>query len=245
MGYVGEIGKRLTLTVTYVKSFDYVDYKFSYYGTTHYTHIFKDERGNTLVWKSTNPVEYVNDGIENPNRKGDLEFATEKSKVELTGTVKEHSLYKDAEQTVLTRCKFKLIERAKSIAEIDAERRETQLNSLGQGDEVWTMPYRQFKAHYSDCETIVGSYNDHTNSRGVPHGDPTIDVIIRAGRLKKSGVRGEHYSGFEFTTDDGRKICYRAISEETARKRMRKEYPDSDNWECTHIYNYRDTHKIW
>lgn len=245
MAYVGEVGKRIKIVATYKKSFDYTDYKFSYYGTTHYTHIFEDVSGNTLVWKTTNPVEYINDGKENPNRKGDVEFTPVGSVVEIAGTVKEHGSYKDKEQTVLTRCKFNLIERAKTEWEIQQEKAEAQRASIGENDIVWTMPYRQYKAHYSDCETVIGSFDAHENSRGVPHGEPTIDVIIREGRLKKSGVRGEHYRGFEFTAEDGTKVVYRAISEETARKRLKKEYPNSENWECTKIYNYQDVHRIW
>lgn len=246
MAYIGEIGKRLTITVTYKARFEYTDYKFSYYGTTHFTHIFEDAEGNTIVWKSTNMVEYINDGKANPNRKGDVEFVTKGSTVELIGTVKEHSTYKDTEQTVVTRCKFKLVELAKTACEIAAEKAEAQLASIGAKDIIWEMPYRQYKEHYSDCETVIGSYNDHTNSRGVPHGDPTIKVIIREGRLKKSGVRGEHYKGFQFTSVDGETVVtYRAISEETARKRMKKEHPGSESWECTKIFNYQDVHRIW
>ena len=108
MAYISEIGKRITITAVYKKSFDFVDYKFSYYGTTHHIHTFEDAEGNTIVWKSTNPVDYV-EGDE-------YKFIPTGSIVELTGTVKEHSIYKETEQTVVTRCKFKLIERAKTKA---------------------------------------------------------------------------------------------------------------------------------
>lgn len=237
MAHIGEIGKRIKIAVTFKKSFEYVDYKFSYYGTTHYIHSFEDAEGNVIVWKTTNLVEYIEDG--------ECKFVTEGSVVELTGTVKDHSIYKDTEQTIVNRCKFKLIERAKTEWELEQEKVEAQMATIGEGDYIWEMPYRQYKEHYSDCETIIGSYDRHEDSRGVPLDNPTIKVIIRAGRLKKSGVRGEHYKGFEFTTDEGKKITYRAISEETARKRMKKEYPNSDNWECTRIYNYQKVHRIY
>lgn len=245
MGYIGEIGKRMTVTVTYKHRFEYTDYKFSYYGTTHFTHIFEDADGNIIVWKSTNMVEYINDGSENPKRKGDLEFVTKGSKVELTGTVKEHSMYKDQEQTAVTRCKFKLVERAKTDDEIRQEKLEAQLASIGEHDLVWEMYYRQYKAHYSDCETIIGSYDEHLDSHGNATDHATIKVIIREGRLKNSGVRGQHFRGYEFTSDEGKTVCYRAVSEENARKQMKKEFPNSDNWECTKIYNYQDVHRIW
>jgi hypothetical protein len=246
MAHIGEIGKRMTIRVTFKKSYDYVDYKFSYYGTTHYIHTFEDSDGNIIVWKSTNPVETINDGKENPNRKGDVVFIPTGSIVDLTGTVKEHGMYKDTEQTVVTRCKFSLVERAKTQQEIQQERIEAQQASIGENDIIWEMPYRQYKEHYSDCETVIGSFNRHEDSHGNPHGDPTIKVIIREGRLKASGVRGQHYRGFEFTTDTGSKVCYRAISEETARKRMKKEFPtrNTESWECTKIYSYQDVHRI-
>jgi len=236
MAYIGEIGKRIAVKVTYKKSFEYKDYKFSYYGTTHYIHNFVDAEGNTIVWKSTKLVEYV---------EGDkCEFVTEGSVVELTATIKDHSVYKETEQTVVSRCKFKMLERAKTAYEIKQEKVKAQEASIGEGDYVWEMPYRQYKEHYSDCETIIDSFDRHEDSRGYAHGEPTIKVIIRAGRLKKSGVRGEHYKGFKFTTDTGATVTYRAISEETARRRMKKEYPNSDNWQLTEIFNY-NMHKIW
>lgn len=247
MAHIGTIGKRMTVTVTYKKRFEYTDYKFSYYGTTHLTHIFEDAEGNTIVWKSTNMVEYINDGSENPKRKGDLEFAPQGSIVELTGTVKEHSQYKDCDQTVVTRCKFKLVTLPKSEDEIQQEKAEAQRATLGEHDDVWEMPYRQYKAHYSDCETIIGSYDPHVDSHGNPVGHATIKVIIREGRLKASGVRGKHYSGYQFTDPFGFHFTYRAVSEENARKQMKKEFPDRDceSWELTKIFNYQDVHRIW
>ena len=245
MGYIGEIGKRLTVKAVYKKSFEYVDYKFSFYGTTHFIHTFEDSEGNIIVWKSTNTVFEINDGKENPNRKGDTEVITKGSTVELTGTVKDHTTYKDTEQTVVTRCKFKMIERAKTADEIRQEKIEAQKATLTDKDFVWEMPYRQYKQHYSDCETIIGSFDEHLDSRGIPHGDPTIKVIIREGRLKNSGVRGQHFSYFTFENGEGQKVSYRAVCEENARKQMKKEYPESDNWECTKIDRFSINRGLW
>ena len=237
MAYISEVGKRITIKVTYKKSFHWVDTKYSYYPTTHYIHHFVDAEGNTIVWKSTNIVEYV-EGRE-------CKFVTEGSVVELTGTVKEHSTYKEVEQTVVTRCKFKLIEAAKTEWEIQQEKAEAQMQTIGENDIIWEMPYKQYKEHYSDCETIIGSYDAHIDSRGIPTGHATIKVIIRDGRLKKSGVRGQHFSGYQFRTEDGKLVTYRAVSEETARKQMKKEFPNSDeSWECVKVFNY-NTHRIW
>ena len=234
MAYIGEIGKRLTVTAVYKKRVEYTDYKFSYYGTTHFIHLFEDVEGNTIIWKSTNLVEYINDGSEDPKRKDDLEFVTKGSTVELTGTVKEHGQYKDMEQTVVSRCKFKLVERAKTEDEIRQEKIEAQKATLTDKDFIWEMPYRQYKEHYSDCETIIGSFNRHEDSRGIPQSDPTIKVIIREGRLKNSGVRGQRFSYYTFQKDNHVRT-YRAVCEENARKQMKKEFHDADYWECVKI----------
>ena len=114
-----------------------------------------------------------------------------------------------------------------------------QRESLADGDMVWRMPYKQYKDHYSDCETIKGSYEFDERKGSF------IEVIIRAGRLKNSGVRGEHFSGYQFRTDDEKLVCYRAVSEENARKQMKKDFPQSDeSWECVQIFRYA-THKTW
>lgn len=234
MAHIGEIGKRMTIRVTFKKSYEYVDYKFSFYGTTHFIHTFEDAEGNIIVWKSTNTVEYV-EGDE-------CKFIPTGSTVDLTGTVKEHGMYKDTEQTVVTRCKFKLVERAKTKAEIRQEQIEAQQATIGENDFIWEMPYRQYKEHYSDCETIIGSFDRHEDSRGIPHGDPTIKVIIREGRLKPNGVRGKFIYGFVFQTDNGGEVTYRAVCEENARKHMKKEFPNSDDWKCVEIFHHRRGH---
>jgi hypothetical protein len=60
------------------------------YGTTFF-HVMRDDNGNSLVWRSSS----------HSYGEGD--------KYALTGTVKEHGEYKGEPQTVLTRCKCKLV----------------------------------------------------------------------------------------------------------------------------------------
>lgn len=87
--YVGEIGQRVTIEATYVRSAWYEAKSFAGYGTeTRYIHIFVDADGNKIVWK-TGSVFEIPDG----------------SKVIVKGTVKAHEEYKDEKQTILTRCK--------------------------------------------------------------------------------------------------------------------------------------------
>ena len=94
--YVGDVKQRLTMKVTYIGSASFEVKSFAGYGTEEmYVHMFKDEAGDKLVWKTGSPLD------RNIINEGDL--------VELTGTVKEHKEYKDEKQTVLTRCKVKAV----------------------------------------------------------------------------------------------------------------------------------------
>lgn len=223
--HIGNIGDKISAQVKLVHEFEYTDYSFSYYGTTHNTYIMEDGEGNLYVWKTTSCMGTWDketgewDGI----HRGDTLI--------ITGKVKEHSEYKGVKQTVLTRCKSSLVGHGKDPIQ---EKSEKQTQSLEAGDFIWEMPYRQYKEHYSDCETVVDSYDSE---------NATIKVIIRAGRLKASGVRGKHFAGYCFETPYGYKKTYRAVSEENARKQMLKEYPDSENWELVDIFMY--INKSW
>lgn len=87
--YVGEIGNKINSVVTLVKSTWWEQPAYCGFGTdTMYCHIFKDENGNVLVWKTANGL-----GID------------EGAIVNVKGTIKDHKEYKEEKQTVLTRCK--------------------------------------------------------------------------------------------------------------------------------------------
>lgn len=87
--YVGSIGDRLDVTTN---NFACVSSWNGYYGMT-YLYKFTDESNNVFVWYATNPVE-------DPERV-----------VSVKGTVKDHAIYNEAKQTVLTRCKVTLSEK--------------------------------------------------------------------------------------------------------------------------------------
>lgn len=234
--YIGSIGDRITADVKMVSIFEYQDYKFSYYGATRYIYTMRDDAGNVLVYKSG---AYLAIKIGNKDRWGNpVETGIRRGdKISISGMVKDHSEYKGTKQTVLQRVRVKaLIERQPTKQELEDKKREEQIASLADGDFRWRMPYRQYKEHYSDCEILAGSFDDGCDSRGRKIAETTVEVIIRDGRLKNSGVRGKHFYGFEFRTDNGCLVCYRAVSEENARKRMLKDYPESGSWECNHIY---------
>lgn len=91
--YVGEIGQRITVKGTFVKTAWFNVQSFSGFGEdTMYIHTFKDADGNVLVWKTGRGLSDI-----------DLSYG---EMVEIKGTVKQHSEYKDEKQTVLTRCKI-------------------------------------------------------------------------------------------------------------------------------------------
>lgn len=236
--YIGTVGSKISAEVTLTGIHEYTDYKFSYYGTTHYIYTMKDTDNNVLVWKTTSTLgfNFTDDkGCEQYDviRKGDS--------LTISGTIKEHGEYKGTNQTVLTRCKFQFISHAPTKQDMDNNKAAEQLASLVEGDLVWEMPYKQYKEHYSDCEIVAGSYCTNENTDKIS----TIKVIIRKGRLKNSGVRGQHFKGWEFTSDEGKKVCYRAVSEENARKQMLKDFSNSNNWECTRVYDHKDRNRYF
>lgn len=92
--YVGEIGEKITVTVTWEGSPYFERRSFSGFGTeTCYIHRFRDPDGNLIIWKSLCgfPLDDVNNG----------------ETVVLSGTVKEHSEYKGEKQTLILRAKVK------------------------------------------------------------------------------------------------------------------------------------------
>lgn len=239
---------RITVEVTMANIYKYEAPAYGYGYETRYIYTMQDEAGTVYVWKTTswmciNVYEGVNPKTANFfDNKG---IAYEKhginkgDKVIITASVKGQGEYKGQTQTELTR--VKIVERTHDAAEERAQKRESkkeeQLNSLQGEDFVWEMPYRQYKDHYSDCETVIDSYNDHDGMYPA-----SIKVIIREGRLKNSGVRGQHYSGYEFffVDTDGKKarVCYRAVCEENAMKRLYKEFPEAKEVTPGKIYMY-------
>lgn len=239
MAYIGTVGQKIKADVTVVGIYEYTSYAFSYYGTTSYIYTMKDADGNVLVWKTTSYMSVKTD--EKDWHGDDVYYGIRKNdKISITGTVKEHSTYKDEEQTVLNRVKVKLIEKTITWEEKVAMKQEEQIATLSEEDFIWTMPYKQYKEHYSDCETLYGSYNKHEDESVRTHQfiPASIDVIIRKGRLKASGVRGEHFSGYQMENEIGQRITYRAVNEDNALKRVQKDFPEH-TWQCVRIYNYR------
>lgn len=101
--YVGNVGDKLNIEVTYVGSAHFKVKSFSGYGEdTMYVHNFKDADGNKLIWKTSRSL-----GVWLDN--GDWVHWENGQACTLKGAIKEHKEYKDEKQTVLTRCKVEKI----------------------------------------------------------------------------------------------------------------------------------------
>lgn len=87
--YVGEVGEKVAFKGTYIRTGSWEQKAYAGYGmTTMFIHTFKDADGNVFTWKT--------------QRSFAFECGTN---VDVKGTVKAHSEYKDEKQTELTRCK--------------------------------------------------------------------------------------------------------------------------------------------
>ena len=83
---------------------------------------------------------------------------------------------------------------------------------------IETKLYRRYKKSFSDCETVLGSYDKDRK---------TIDVMLPDGRMKPSGVRGQTFKYMEFTGVEnatGRPVrcTIKAICRDNAIKRLSK-----------------------
>jgi len=82
--YIGTIGEKIQTELTYINTFSFE----TQWGAGH-IHKFLDAEGNVFIWKSSKYIE-VDQG----------------QKVKIKGTIKDHSEYAGAKQTILTRCKI-------------------------------------------------------------------------------------------------------------------------------------------
>lgn len=221
--YIGEVGKRYEMTLTLKKRFSF-PVTIGWKTEDMYIYSFEDADGNVYIWKTTAIMGMDKEvPIKNGDSRWEYDFMNNGDTAVVKATVKEHSEYKGTEQTVLSRVTVKSISHVPTKYEIAEAKRTEQLQTLADGDFIWNMPYRQYKSHYADCETLANSYSRE---------DATIGVIIRKGRLVNSGVRGKHFGGYVLTVD-GKHVSYRAVSWENAEKRCRADFPNSVIESCT------------
>ncbi len=199
----------MTITATLI-------YRFTYENPFSYSkwdegrgYIFKDER-RKYIWKTTGH------GMQDKNKESVKCVIGNKYSFE--ATEKGVITYKDEEETVLIRCKnFECVAEKEYAPVKKGITKAEQMATLKEGDQIITMDYARYKKHYSDCEKVVGSYVAFGCGEG---GEQYIDVIVRAGRMKNSGVRGKSYGYYRFETPEGEYIDLKAISEETASRRV-------------------------
>ena len=220
-----------TKVVRFIKESKYERPSFDWNRYSETVHIYKlqDEDGKIYVWKTTGLLakeeRIYRDGV-------DWDCVTTcipvDSVIKIKFSIKEESEYKGEKQTVIQRVKvLEIIYKAQTEEEKREVYKENQLDSLQEGDFIWKrMPYRQYKNHYADCEKIIDSYNCE---------EGTIDVIIRAGRLKNSGVRGQCYYYWVFKDDTKELVrTIKAVSFENAYNRVTKENPGHE-WDLDHF----------
>ena len=217
MAYIGTIKERMNMVVTLVSEYAYCT-RFGYTEQVNYIYKFKDDEDNEIVWKTAKVI-----GKETENR---FEAVIKGDRIKIKATIKAHSIYRDNEQTVITRVKvLDIIEKAFTQEEKDEIKQAEQLETLTGEDFIYTMPYRQYKEHYADCELLAGSWNEQ---------ERTVGVIVREGRLKNSGVRGRQFADYMFKNGE-RCRCIYAVSEENAWKRLEKEMDDFEDWHLDFI----------
>ena len=183
---------RVEKKVSVVGIFHYDRRRYAGYGVETVNIYKMADESDIYVWKTTSDLSF-----------DDYQIYKD-SVIVIVATVKGESEYNGEKQIEVNRVKVKeVIELGKSWEQIQAEREETkeakraeQIASIKGGDFIWTMPYRQYKERYADCETVIDSF---VRPRfGVSH----IDVIIREGRLKASGVRGKHFHSYRLEWED-------------------------------------------
>lgn len=216
---------RIELTVKFLKKGSYT----SYYGFVEneiLVFTFEDVNIKKLyVWKTS----------------GSGFNANYNSILRIKGTIKCETEYKGIKQIEIQRVKLlEVVERAKTKQELaeekekeQEEKEKEQLASLKDGDTILTMTYKNFKEHYSDCETLANSFFRNSKKQA------SIKVIVRNGRLKNSGVRNKHFYGYRLLNKKTKTTsCFRAVCAENAYKQAVKAFPETniEQWEVVNIY---------
>lgn len=234
---------RIDIKVTMKNIYEYQAPAFGYGMETRYIYTMVDDEGKTYVWKTKTYIchRYEDEHgweIDAKGRRWAYLHMDKGDIFRISATVEGEGWYKDQPQTILSRVTVKEV--IFSNAQELQRRIDEQQASIQEGDIVRRMAYSAYKEHYSDCETIIDSYAvDEERKNGKLFAVPRIDVIIRAGRLKASGVRDEHFRGYELHwVQNGQEAyhTFRAVSEENAIKQCRKMFPEAQEITCWKIY---------
>jgi hypothetical protein len=91
--YVGEVGTKQELELTYIRTVS----MYGAYGEN-YLVIFRDENNNEIVWTTANGISHLTNNAVSSSDSG--------KKVKLFTTIKAHKMYQNKKQTYITRPKF-------------------------------------------------------------------------------------------------------------------------------------------
>ena len=101
--YVGNIGEKISVKVKYINTYTY-DTRF---GSSN-IHLFIDDNGNIFKWSTNRRLEFtLNDNHSNYSQQY---FLDKGAIIQLSGKIKDHNEYRNQKQTVLTRCKYDVLE---------------------------------------------------------------------------------------------------------------------------------------
>lgn len=115
--FVGAVGDKIQLEVTFINDFWYEKPSFSrpWEMETIRGYVFKTDDGNTLIWKTTGSLGYdsiVPDDaktcnyIDENGKKHDWILPEYGDRITIKGTIKEHQEYRNVNQTILNRVKW-------------------------------------------------------------------------------------------------------------------------------------------
>ena len=138
-----------------------------YYGDSGIRHIYKflDHEDNIFTWFTSKVI-----GIDFIDDKGNegWKFINEGDIISISAVIKEIGTYKGEDQVILTRCKILAIVKEAMFTEekITLLKRTIQLAKYDKNSiyyEIKTVPYKEYKNNYSNCETVIDSFvrTDH------------------------------------------------------------------------------------
>jgi hypothetical protein len=99
--YIGNVGDKLSIKVTYLNTYTYE----TQFGNSN-IHLFVDNDGNIFKWSTSSNLEYT---IKDQSY-SQWHILDKGAIVQLSGKIKAHDEYRGQKQTVLTRCKYEVLE---------------------------------------------------------------------------------------------------------------------------------------
>lgn len=113
--HVGNVGDKISVKVKYINTYSYD----THFGSSS-IHLFMDDNRNIFKWSTNSRLEFtVKDSHSNYSQ---WYYLDKGATIQLTGKIKDHSEYRNQKQTVLTRCKYEVLEskeRDEKIAELE------------------------------------------------------------------------------------------------------------------------------